>query len=640
MGCRQAFYPHTVRNGSLHLGSVLTKIKYSAYPTPYAQEYYSSDYPVRGILPIRYNDNVTCTSLDGLPLPSLPFLSLPTGTPDPDEDDPSGLQYHLDSGRDWVENEVIASAFPDQPLSQIFAECAFMHPPVVEPQGYVRTQNTYITATSTTHVSSDVTSKGFSSSIPSEQLSIKTISPSIPERRTSTSEAFSAAETNLAVGATKQLGPQQTATSSGVFSKPPTFSSSVSAIAIVPPSNSRNTQLSDDDNTVAHPHTNAALTTLNLNVDQDTRISNPTSLHSGVNQSPSPGGFSVSDSGPPVSPKQSHLPLPVITVGGTTYAPNSLSQYFIASQTLLPGAPAIQISSMPVSLAIDASIIVMGTNTVDLTPTIPTLPPLKIGSNVYTLNSVSQYVIAGQTLIPGGTITVSGTPISLAVSATEVVIGTSTLQLSYITAPPALPLLTVDDYTLTPNGISEYIIAGQTLFPGALAITVSGTPISLGPDASAIVIESSTIPILPSSNINKPPLLTIDGITYTPNSASDYIIASQTLIPGGPPITVSGTQLSLFPGASDLVIGTSTIDETAGLGGYIWSGIGGVGRPTPAITATTNTASGSSKTGNGTGIGGGGTAFMGGAERGKASGMMVVVTAGVWIVGVGLLLLG
>ena len=62
-----------------------------------------------------------------------------------------------------------------------------------------------------------------------------------------------------------------------------------------------------------------------------------------------------------------------------------------------------------------------------------------------------------------------------------------------ITAAPQV-VLTLGDTSITANSNSEFIIAGQTLTPGG-EITVSGTPIHLGSDASAAVIGSSTEPI-------------------------------------------------------------------------------------------------------------------------------------------------
>ena len=62
----------------------------------------------------------------------------------------------------------------------------------------------------------------------------------------------------------------------------------------------------------------------------------------------------------------------------------------------------------------------------------------------------------------------------------------------------------------------------------------------------------------------------IGGQIYTANSLTDFVIAGQTLTPGGS-IVVNGTPISLPPGATDAVVGTSTV----GVGGYIMSGFNG-----------------------------------------------------------------
>jgi hypothetical protein len=204
------------------------------------------------------------------------------------------------------------------------------------------------------------------------------------------------------------------------------------------------------------------------------------------------------------------------------------------------------------------------------------VPLITFNGITATPDSSSEYVIGEQTLKPGGpAITISGTQVSLAPGVSAIVIGSSTSILLYSDSPrdkakddtPARVL------TLTgnPDSASEYIVADQTLRPGGSAITISGTPVSLDPEATALVVGSSTRPIavIPYGGDQaqqegvqlaaKPPArLTLAGTTATLNSASEYIIAGQTLIAGGTPITVSGTPISLASQATAVVIGTST----------------------------------------------------------------------------------
>lgn len=88
-----------------------------------------------------------------------------------------------------------------------------------------------------------------------------------------------------------------------------------------------------------------------------------------------------------------------------------------------------------------------------------------------------------------------------------------------------------------------------------------------------------------------PQPIEVGSTIITPNSNTEYVVSSQTLSPGGPPITVSGTRLSLGSNATLIVEGSQTevLTTTDDVGGYIWSGIGG--SPTTSGVAS---ASGSS----------------------------------------------
>jgi hypothetical protein len=53
-------------------------------------------------------------------------------------------------------------------------------------------------------------------------------------------------------------------------------------------------------------------------------------------------------------------------------------------------------------------------------------------------------------------------------------------------------------------------------------------------------------------------VLTLGTETFTANSLSQFLVAGQTLVPGGPAITVSGTPISLAPGATAAVVGSNS----------------------------------------------------------------------------------
>ncbi|MCJ1249529.1 hypothetical protein MMC30_006755 [Trapelia coarctata] len=210
---------------------------------------------------------------------------------------------------------------------------------------------------------------------------------------------------------------------------------------------------------------------------------------------------------------------------------------------------------------------------------------------------VGGFVIASQTLVPGGpAITISGTPISLPPSASDLIIGGTTYAfVSTIQHTPprstTLPALTVGGSVITPNTASNYVIGSQTLLPGGPAITISGTLVSLAPSATEVIIGGTTHVLVSGAGGLQPPLptFTIEGSAVRPNSAGNYIIGSQTLVPGGTAMTISGTPISLTSAVSDLVVGTSTETlvaptDTAKLGGYIISALGGFPMETSTST--------------------------------------------------------
>jgi hypothetical protein len=269
------------------------------------------------------------------------------------------------------------------------------------------------------------------------------------------------------------------------------------------------------------------------------------------------------------------IPAAVFTIEDTPITASASA--VIASQTLLPGGPPITVSGTPISLAPSASYVVVDSSTIPLSQnSLTTNPPLvlTLGAGTFTANSVSEFLVGDQTLVPGGPgLTVSGTSISLAPGASYVVVGSSTIPLiqdSPITNPPLV--VTLGTETLTANSISQFTIAGQTLVPGGPGLTVSGTSISLAPGASYIIVGSSTISLFQNSPITKPPLVvTLGTETFTANSISQIIIAGQTLVPGGPAITVSGTRISLALGATTVaIVSNSDIElESATLTGIL-----------------------------------------------------------------------
>lgn len=105
---------------------------------------------------------------------------------------------------------------------------------------------------------------------------------------------------------------------------------------------------------------------------------------------------------------------------------------------------------------------------------------------------------------------------------------------------------------MTANSALQYVIHDQPLTPGAAAVTTSGTPISLAPSASIVIVGSSTMPL-----IGSPIPVVVNGHTITANSAFQYIVGGQTLTPGAPAVSISGTPVSIPASAQlSMTIGT------------------------------------------------------------------------------------
>ena len=268
---------------------------------------------------------------------------------------------------------------------------------------------------------------------------------------------------------------------------------------------------------------------------------------------------------------------PEITIGGFVVSPKEDSVYIVASQTLKPGGQ-ISVSGTPISLVPSATAMVVAGVTEPIQPAVyPTLAAITVNGSPITPNAASEYIVGSQTLIRGApAITISGTPYSIAPLTTYSVLGDTGHQIG--PCQPNLPTQTIDGIIVTPNAAGDYIVGSKTLIPGAPAITISGTPYSIAPITPYFVLGGTGSHIGPyQPNLPTP---TIGGILITPNAASDYIVGSQTLIPGGSAITISGTPYSLASGDSYLVVGSITETFTTqtgapGLGGYIISGLGG-----------------------------------------------------------------
>lgn len=282
------------------------------------------------------------------------------------------------------------------------------------------------------------------------------------------------------------------------------------------------------------------------------------------------------------------VPAPVVTIGSAVVTQNSASQYVIPSsvaggssdQTLVPGDSAIVASGTTYSIpSAGTAILVNGQTSNIATPagaivTFGPGPGSTAGSGVLTtpVASGGAYIIAGHTVTAGGSaVVVSGTTYSIPSAGSAVVVNGQTSAL----ATPVAAIVTLasgsgdisEAVIATPIGNSAYVVAGQTLSPGGSVIIDGGTTYSLassagvGSGGGAIVINGITSSL--------PAVTVAAGVPATSvGSSGEYIIAGQTLIPGGSAILAAGTTYSLVSGTNGVIVVngvTSTFSATAAI---------------------------------------------------------------------------
>ena len=199
---------------------------------------------------------------------------------------------------------------------------------------------------------------------------------------------------------------------------------------------------------------------------------------------PTPRGGGANSQPQVTGPAQ--RPTPVIKFKGSTITANTQSNFIVGGQTLAPGS-AITVDNTPISLAPEPTAVFIGGSSfaVNNVPAPTAAPSITFGGSVITASN-SQFVIEGQTLTPGGAITVSGTAVSLGDSGSTLVVGSSTFAVGGTMAP----VFSVGDTEYTASA-STFVVQGQTLTPGG-SVTIGGTVYSLQPGGTAVVIGGTS----------------------------------------------------------------------------------------------------------------------------------------------------
>ena len=162
-------------------------------------------------------------------------------------------------------------------------------------------------------------------------------------------------------------------------------------------------------------------------------------------------------------------------------------------------------------------------------------PVVTINSQPKTLGAVPGLAIDGQNVVAGApAATIQGVLVSLAPLASAIVVDGATTPLS----PGQTPVITLGSQPVTASPTSQYVLDDRTLVPGASAITFSGTPIRVPMNGNAVVVGGSTVAI-PDMAGPVLPVITLGNQVITANSASQFLVGDQTLVPGAPAITVA-----------------------------------------------------------------------------------------------------
>lgn len=303
----------------------------------------------------------------------------------------------------------------------------------------------------------------------------------------------------------------------------------------------------------------------------------------------------------------------VLTIAGQIITANP-SEIVIAGTTLLPNGPGMVISGTSISLAPSGNLFV------DASPVPLANDPSPPHSSVFTLGgqkvviNPTGFTLGSSRIVPGNPqVTVFGTPISLNPSGI-LFIGGSSINL----LDPALTsdVFRIGGQTVTANP-AGFVLAGSKLVPGGMAITISGTPVSLNPSGVLFIGSSSAKLPAPTSSSKT---FTVGGHTFTADSTG-FELAGSTLLPGGAAITLSGTPVSLAP-SGVLIIGFSSIDlPPKSLASNVFTA-GGLtftaGSPAVVIDGTTLVPGGPAATVSGTLIS---------LKAGKDSGVLIVGTS-------------
>jgi predicted phage tail protein len=305
---------------------------------------------------------------------------------------------------------------------------------------------------------------------------------------------------------------------------------------------------------------------------QDAKLSAPLTNNANPSPTPQAGASPVNVAPQATSPSAEVTPVvavattPAIIFGSNTVIQDTNSAFVIAGQTLSAGGDAVILDGTTVALAAGGSSVVVNgvaqpVQSAEVQAQAPApaqTPVLSLNDERITAGSGAAFVIAGQTLNPGGSIVVAGTTIALASGGGNAVINGVTQVLIPSQTPRVLDL---SGQVLTANSESAFVIGGTTLTPGG-SLLVSGTTISLDSTGSTAFINGVAQPLeaastaASGSSLN---VLTIDGQFISAQEV--FVISGQTLAFDHPITIGSGATAKVLALTTDALGNTVLVSD-------------------------------------------------------------------------------
>ncbi|KAH0388557.1 hypothetical protein KCU92_g833, partial [Aureobasidium melanogenum] len=266
------------------------------------------------------------------------------------------------------------------------------------------------------------------------------------------------------------------------------------------------------------------------------------------------------------SPTETSQGPPPVAIGQVT-ASHASNGYIVGSQTLAFGGSAVEISGTTYSIHTSGGTAEVNGQDVQITTVtspVESAAHIVLGDSTGRRVTSGAYVVADQTLSRGGSgIEISGTTYSLEPSGDNIVVNGKPTPVSALQTTIAQPAtVVIGDLTAAPESSGAYyVVAGQTLSPGASAIEISSVTYSLPKSGANIVVNGATS-YANTASIPAPVIL--GSVTAASFIGGGYIVSSQILSPGGTQVEIAGTTYSLATSGNTVFVdGKPTAIQTA-----------------------------------------------------------------------------